>query len=201
MQKYDVSQSTCRTSCQGAIENSGCCASYIGMLSRFLIAVVYLVFVMMMAAISIFLSIMVLRSHHKCGYVRVPKWLYRIAFERLAPKICNVVLHKTELDTLVQRFKGADAPPSKVVSDQFDELKQKHSVGTNRRANMNVVLEEIRAILQGITAAKLKDRMHDLVKHEWHMFAKVLDRVLLILFLATLLFFTFLILLMRPIVY
>ena len=177
---------------------------------------VYLIAVMLITAMSILASVIVLAIHHRDPTARVPTSVARIVFGRLSPVFCKVTLHAEELDDLedlenhMRHRSTAEVTTLTVrptTADEGDvevELKSDEDSADRNgsekaaadggnihlqtlRSDFNTMLGELKGHLQGITDALHHKRRRELIRHEWRMLAKVIDRVLLAFFCTVLL--------------
>ena len=151
-----------------------------------------------MAALSILASVIVLRIHHSDLTTRVPRWLRSLVLRRIASVYDKTALKSDELDAMEPIRTAATATHSAYVI--FNEALQ-YDRGSGRRSETNVLLDDIREHLRSMTAVNCNKKRHGLIRHEWHMLAKALDRALLVIFILVLVSFTATVMFLLPVVY
>ena len=179
------------------------------------VAAIYLTMVMVMAAVSIFASVVVLDLHHQDATRAVPPWLRTLVFGYVARLLCFLNPYKQECMRLREvaatnsfRVKYEGVPREEPNGREhttssknglhglYDELE----LSITHRKNLPM-LEEILVHLREITAKMRKTIKRDHIKHEWRMLAKIIDRFLMIVFVSSILILTVSILYIVPYMY
>lgn len=184
------------------------------------VAAIYLTMVMVMAAVSIFASVVVLDLHHQDSSRAVPRWLRTLVFGYVGRLLCVFnpyraeCLHLSEVaaaNSWRRKYEGVSATVDdggsvrgapgggscrNGLNGMYDELE----VLISQRKNVPMI-EEILLHLREISAKMRKSIKRDHIKHEWRMLAKIIDRFLMIVFVGTMLILTVSILYIVPRMY
>ena len=179
------------------------------------VAAIYLTMVMVMAAVSIFASVVVLDLHHQDASRAVPPWLRKLVFGYVARLLCFLNPYKQECMRL-REVAATNSFRVKYEGVNRDETngRERTSSGKNglhglydevellitQRKNLPM-LEEILVHLREISAKMRKNIKRDHIKHEWRMLAKIIDRFLMIVFVSSILILTVSILYIVPHMY
>lgn len=179
------------------------------------VAAIYLTMVMVMAAVSIFASVVVLDLHHQDSSRTVPRWLRTLVFGYVGRLLCVFNPYRQECLRLSEvaaaasvrlKYEGVSSDDGSSVrgpsggknglNGLYDELEML----ITQRKNLPM-LEEILLHLREMSAKMRKSIKRDHVKHEWRMLAKIIDRFLMITFVGAILVLTVSILYIVPRMY
>ena len=136
------------------------------------------------AAASIAASVFMLNHHYEDLLTRPHKWQQTLAFVKLAPIICKHDLHVDELNNYRRlshkQGKSAKSAASSSMMGQANGCTDARLVAL--RNTYKRLFADVREHLQDISSAVRRHRVHHLVRHEWRMLAKVVDRLMLAVF-------------------